>query len=287
MMCTPHKKIYIVRHGERVDEVDPFEWERHCRATYNPIDMYHRVNDPPLTPEGYTQASEVARTLKSELQDANVQVIFSSKLTRAVQTAYHIALEMRLPIVLSRNFALTAAAVSREPDYSFLRMKELQALCPGVTLIDGDAVQSKFDTDEIMASFAPLPVTDTWHHAIEHVSSIQPVSIVVAHRESIRNMSQMFLKTPYCCYGVFHFPGDKPHAYQHAILHKLSRRCGSELEIVDLDKLRPPPKKVKKKHTQGQEQGTEGGRVLDGLFGATEVQEDEDKTALAEDTVHS
>lgn len=73
----------------------------------------------------------MANSLKAELGHMGVRHIFCSKLTRAVQTAYYIALELGLPIILSQGFAQTAAAVTRVPDYEFLNISELQQLCPG------------------------------------------------------------------------------------------------------------------------------------------------------------
>lgn len=103
----------------------------------------------------------------------------------------------------------------------------------GVTLIDGDQ-----DTIDAEYSDIMLPRSTDWRHAIEYVAATFPLSLVVAHRESIRNMAQRHLKTPYCCYGIFHFYDDTPYQYEHSILRSLHRPCGQPIDIGS----QPPPR---------------------------------------------
>lgn len=79
--------VYVVRHGERIDEVRGNTWVADCGKRYEKgsIELYSRCNDPPLTGEGKVQANEVAVTLRDQLI-GKVDFIYSSKLIRAVQT---------------------------------------------------------------------------------------------------------------------------------------------------------------------------------------------------------
>jgi hypothetical protein len=246
--------VVVIRHGERSDEVSGHWHEdckkryRHCKKTF-----HSRVNDPPLTENGKLQAREVARTLKRELCNAQEmpRVIFSSKLIRSLMTAYEIAKELALPICVSRGFSLTAAAVKKHgKDFIFVSIEELQELCPGVDLIDGDC--GIFDTPleieiESMAAAEMDIITNTdnvnvnvdnntnscssssrsssstpkrprslsderriylpdqsWAHSLHFLSNWK-YSLVVAHRESIRDLARQYLPVPYCCYAVFSY----------------------------------------------------------------------------------
>mgnify|MGYP003386077247 CR=1 FL=1 len=225
--------VVIIRHGERMDEVAGLaeQWEAACRQDHSHCreTFYSRVNDPPLTEDGKLQAREVANTLKQELLKSPEmpQVIFSSKLIRSLMTAYEIAKELSLPICVSRGFALTAAAVVKKGSkFSFLTLEQMRELCPGVELIDGDLdifhpphLQPSQGADNsntsTMATISvrPRSLSDerldhipdrSWEEALRFLGNWK-YSLVVAHRESIRNLSGQYLKTPYCCYGIFSF----------------------------------------------------------------------------------
>jgi broad specificity phosphatase PhoE len=252
--------VVVVRHGERVDEVKGLneEWHKKCRQLHGHCKhtFFCRVSDPPLTKKGKLQARKVAESLSRELLNApeRPQVVFSSKLIRSLMTAYEIAKELKVPICVSGGFSLTAAAVVKaKRRFTFLSMEELQLLCPGVLLIDGDTdvfpfpipvsvpatttsqqQQQQPSTPSCASSFysdfsptaSHTPTTPrmgylpnrTWQQSLQFLSNWK-CSLVVAHRESIRNLSGQFLKTPYCCYGVFTF-----HASTGALRDELAPR---------------------------------------------------------------
>jgi broad specificity phosphatase PhoE len=66
------KKLWVVRHGYRIDFNDP-EWVDTAENPYN----------PPLAPVGFEQAEETALRLENE----NIDFIFASPFLRTVQTA--------------------------------------------------------------------------------------------------------------------------------------------------------------------------------------------------------
>jgi hypothetical protein len=218
------KRVIIIRHGERIDETDPDLWMKYCRENYDSksAEFDYRMNDPYLTEEGCQQAQEVAESLFKEIPSdelTEIPFIYCSKLVRSVQTAYHIALKLSKPIVLSKGFAMTAAAVEMIGDeFEFLPLSKLQELCPGVEFIDGDV--------EIAHS---IP-SQSWIHPIHHVVGNHQVSLIVAHRESIRNLAKCRLRTPYCCYGVFHVPHHS-RILDHIELMRLAHRDGNEIDF--------------------------------------------------------
>lgn len=77
------RTLYLVRHGERRDDVDP-AWA----ATAE------RPHDPPLTDEGRRQA----RLTGDRLADAGIDAVFTSPYRRAVETAHHVAAPHEVPV---------------------------------------------------------------------------------------------------------------------------------------------------------------------------------------------
>src|SRR5512143_1584332 len=82
--------IWLTRHGSRQDFVDA-EWHKTAE----------RPDDPPLSSEGMSQASRLARRLENE----GITAIFSSPFLRCVQTAARIADRLHLPIQIEPGFS--------------------------------------------------------------------------------------------------------------------------------------------------------------------------------------
>jgi len=83
-----HQTVWITRHGNRVDFVDP-EWYRSAR---NPF-------DPPLSDDGVSQAVKLGERLKTE----GIARIYSSPFLRAVETAQQVAERLDLPIEIEHG----------------------------------------------------------------------------------------------------------------------------------------------------------------------------------------
>lgn len=242
--------VLVIRHGERMDEVYEHAetWRNSCVQKYHNCEntFYCRHNDPPLTENGKLQAVEVAQALKQELLDApeKPQVIFSSKLIRSLMTAYEIAKELSLPICVSSGLAMTAAAVRDarmiiEDEYSFLSIEEMRSLCPGVELIDGDkgVFQAPENIEEGGDDEQPCSIPcKNWEKAL-HFMCNWKFSVVVAHRESLRMLSEeeLLLHIPYCAYGIFKFQmktNDLGSRRLTPQLTKLSDRSGEQISFA-------------------------------------------------------
>ena len=77
--------VWIARHGNRLDFVNP-EWFNTAPRRY----------DPPLSEDGFVQATELGERLQPE----NISHIFASPFLRTIQTANEIAKILDLPIKL-------------------------------------------------------------------------------------------------------------------------------------------------------------------------------------------
>ena len=80
------KRIFVVRHGERADEVYGSEW------SLNP--EKGREYDPPLTPTGHQQAAEAGRLLHGLIPSdvhGDVRCIYASTMLRCLETGAQIA----------------------------------------------------------------------------------------------------------------------------------------------------------------------------------------------------
>ena len=164
------------------------------------------MKDPPLTDRGIEGAVQVSLTLKEIFPD--VKYVYSSKLIRAIQTAYPIARAFNDPLYVSRGLALTALAVSTYDKFEMLRMSEIRALCPHVHVINCDGDDDD-NADKSNTSEFRLPADD-WFAAIAGASELSSgSSIVVAHRETLRALAGRRLSTPYCCFGIFDRKHDK------------------------------------------------------------------------------
>lgn len=80
MAAQPTQFVFIVRHGERMDNTDPFWKEKVPWGKERPY-------DPPLTEVGKCQATELGEVLKGE----HIRYVVSSPFFRCLQTAQQIA----------------------------------------------------------------------------------------------------------------------------------------------------------------------------------------------------
>ncbi len=77
--------VWIARHGNRLDFVNPAWFETAARPY-----------DPPLSADGWVQVGELAARLQSE----KIRYIFASPFLRTVQTAYGVAEVLDVPVRL-------------------------------------------------------------------------------------------------------------------------------------------------------------------------------------------
>ncbi len=97
------QKIWITRHGNRYDFVNP-DWFLTAELRY----------DPHLAEDGIVQAQELGQRLQSE----NISHIFSSPFLRTVQTAHEVAEILDLPVKLEAGLGewLNPNWMDHDPD---------------------------------------------------------------------------------------------------------------------------------------------------------------------------
>lgn len=219
--------IIIVKHGERLDEVQPEDlWAKYCTEhCENSFDYFCRVNDPPLTHNGNWQARNVAVSLHKELCDKVSEYIFSSKYLRCIETACEIALELDKPIVLSKAFSKTVSASQQVEVFDFISIDELENCYPGVKFVDGDQ-------DQQGVSDCRIP-SNQLSDALEFVATHFPSSVVVAHGEVIRSLAGYRLFTPSCSYAEFGFSSE----YTSCATASLTHLCDANGELIDMTEL--------------------------------------------------
>ena len=229
------KEFLLIRHSERIDEVDMPAWASMVENDKSGRDMISVSNDPPITANGAELAKRAAISVRSlgliesAQREGKTITIYSSRLIRCVQTAYEIAVLLGLPIHISSGLSLTAIAVIKaKGSFEFQSLESLRAACPGVELID-------CDDNTIPERFVP---NKHWQGAIERIVDRGEVNILVVHRETIRNFCGHRLRTPYCCLGLatFHDPRGKqghasksrqPQQHQHGHPHSSSSSSSS------------------------------------------------------------
>jgi len=277
LLTRPRKGIYIIRHSERLDEVDEIAYrawvDAQSETSTRCDDKYCLSSDPPITERGRVIACEMADTVarffpaqarvtesggggegiegkesdekatQEGLSSSPLPVLYCSKMQRAVETAYPLALRLGVPLHVSSGLAQTAAAVekrerSKRP-FKFLSMAEISALAPGVEIIDYDEVEDAQEAAlaaAVAAVAAPPPpsaasggsalltkeerrraqekLDKRWLRCIKdimrnHMSEQEQV-LIVAHRETTRSLLERTsgrrperLPTPYCCIANF------------------------------------------------------------------------------------
>jgi broad specificity phosphatase PhoE len=82
--------LWLVRHGERRDEVDP-EWAEDAE----------RPHDPPLTAHGRWQAERTGE----KLRDKGIETIYASPFLRATETAHLIARELDCAVFVDHGLS--------------------------------------------------------------------------------------------------------------------------------------------------------------------------------------
>lgn len=233
METPPQRQVIIVRHAERMDEVDKGLWRDACiqhRRDRMRRDRCARsdINDPHLTEHGLQQAEEAAVFLQETLtrQGISLDRIYSSRLVRTVQTAHKIALKLKVPIILSSRLAESAAAVAKaKGEFDFLSATELSHFAPGVDLIDDEdefkisaaAVSHDDELDTLSDYLEQIDISvhnkiEPWESSIHDAVKKHSFSLIVAHRETIRDLAPDHMKhtIPYCGISVFGFTDALP-----------------------------------------------------------------------------
>eukprot|EP01060_Flectonema_neradi_P004840 TRINITY_DN13180_c5_g1_i1.p1 TRINITY_DN13180_c5_g1~~TRINITY_DN13180_c5_g1_i1.p1 ORF type:complete len:287 (+),score=33.37 TRINITY_DN13180_c5_g1_i1:47-907(+) len=126
---NPPSRVFIARHGERMDHVKP-EWSKTAA----------RGHDSPLSSTGKLQAKDLGTYLKDRIGSNDV-VMYSSPFIRAVQTARHAMSRMHLSDIdlsIESCFAETETSVHKKMMLAEKNPRVHQGLCKPVLLSPSD-----------------------------------------------------------------------------------------------------------------------------------------------------
>ena len=252
--------VFIVRHSERIDESknagEKADWKMFVANDKSKRNKSDLQADPILTKRGLAIASETAKSIAIILENIKltdntenlmeaapdlpsstpdsmsmisaspIQCIYTSRLRRCIETAYPIALELNVPLLVCTGLALTALAVERRRGlFEFHSMDEIRSFCPGINVIscDNDVNRGFHETlcccsnnssssssssssklEKSTGSTPSLVPRDTWFNALTNIAVRHPVTVIVAHRESIRNLVSDVGLPGYGHTAVFH-----------------------------------------------------------------------------------
>eukprot|EP01038_Epipyxis_sp_PR26KG_P015864 gene15864-21504_t len=127
-------------------------------------------------------------------------MIISSRLQRCVQTAYKICLELNInELFLSSGLSTIVACVKKQVKnnnnhFRFRTINELSLICPGILL-------HNCDDSNNLDNFLP---TNNYMAALNMILIKKDIiPIIIAHRETVRELIGYRIKTPYCCIALF------------------------------------------------------------------------------------
>ena len=184
------KELWIVRHGERVDETAG-------AAAWKLATPRCRHFDPPLTAAGAEQSRVAAEFLTRDQPAGGFDRIFCSPCARTLGTAQELSSALGgLPVTVVPALAACAAAVKKHglDRLPFLAAKEMGAICPALDTVVEDAPRGFEAACEWLAARADRRNV-----------------LVVSHREGIRDLARERLKLPYCAIANFTAHTDEGH----------------------------------------------------------------------------
>jgi len=177
--------VWLVRHGERLDEVNEALWRDTCTAK--------NWHDPPLTTNGQSQAHRRAKSLVDLASERRFDAIYTSPLLRCMQTSEQLAKVLGLPVRAVPGLGECAAAVRQVglSGESFRSNAELQHYCSSMTFTMGTEMLG-------------------FREQLEQLARQKgPNLLVVTHREGMRDVSSLsatpFFNSPYCCVAHYRF----------------------------------------------------------------------------------
>ena len=248
--------VFVLRHGERVDETRGPEFDRWIQDT----EEWRRF-DPPLTTRGRAQAASAAAAFAVYTKGAGIRfdVIYCSPTQRCVSTAAAFSMALGVPIACVPALAECCAALrswnpsaaarwplvltdaefaALNPGATFLR-REREAM-PGPVFMDGTGKTGKTCAGDLAA-------VEMRKGAVVSRARV----LLCSHREAIRDLASFRcglptrLKTAYCCIAQFRCarPGGVDEGWNYdgmfdphpAAAHELPGGDGEDPAAAELD----------------------------------------------------
>jgi len=191
---TVMHKCWLVRHGQRLDEVPNAGEEPWFRVYENRVKRYPL--DAPLTEKGSRQAKASATKFLEQFSgEHGLERIFVSPLHRTLKTALEFAKALDLPLVVVPGLAACTAACQGGPIVEdkfgnltlpsagnvFLTKAEMRELCDGVDLTFHDSNLRYGQTLELLVKQNPRSMCVTHREGIRPLAACNPKEVGYCH----------------------------------------------------------------------------------------------------------
>jgi broad specificity phosphatase PhoE len=207
-------RMFVCRHSERIDEASKIDYQLWLESIDTMTNTTRPINDikkdPIITSQGILFAQTLGLTLSriTELQD--VTCIYCSRLKRCIQTAYEVAKILNLPVYVSTGLSQTAKAIEEldnKNGFQFMPIEEIKETYNEVQWFccDQSYDQNGVKLSDGVLTDCPQVPWQGWLSPLKYIAQNNKISIVVAHRETIRKLVGEKLTTPYCCMGIFDY----------------------------------------------------------------------------------
>lgn len=193
--------VIVIRHGERADRLSTHPWNKHRKP---------RRQDPPLTTTGLSQALAAATSLSIDnLFPYPSVVIYSSPLTRCLQTSAILSAYLKIPVHVV--FSLSKSCKYLRTCIKMHTVPEVADASEAATIIHSthpDATFSSYLPDDGLSFKQSLESLVLKNHS-DYSPTTSIVSVVVAHKESQAELARLsgnrLLATPPCGRASFQF----------------------------------------------------------------------------------
>ena len=225
----PRHVVFIVRHGERLDEAEEALWRSEVASDTSGRDKHHLAHDPPLTESGTLMAADAVSALQRLAPGQRFTAVYCSHMRRCIQTAIPFALAYKVPILLSKELSLSAIGVYKafvaKGHYDYCSLEEIRAFSPSEVIFQELPSYEHHITTTSRSSAHKKP--PDWRQTVYRIAAEHDSALIVAHRESIREfLSGTKVKIPYCAVSKFETSSAVPDSLR---LIKLVDRHGVEV----------------------------------------------------------
>jgi broad specificity phosphatase PhoE len=224
---TSECEVWIIRHGERIDETEI------GRQWYYTTSKTRRF-DPTLTETGASQAQQSAKTLQhlilgnkiTSLQnddddsiDSFFDTIYCSPMQRCISTAHEVTSTLNksndsrfhcpngIKIIPGLGECANAGRVNGVDNLEFLSPQEMMNLCPGTILSETNCWDkvSPRTYEAALDWIVNNEINKTRTSSLNSNKTLPSKRIlIVAHSEAIRDLTGSYSKIPYCGIALFH-----------------------------------------------------------------------------------
>lgn len=194
-----HSTLFLVRHGERADQVSSDPWYS-CRQP--------RRRDPPLTAHGLSQAHQAAACLRRDRIVCNV--VYSSPLTRCLQTAAALAAALNVGVVVVYSLAKSCAYFRKSRATGHIpEVADADEVANILRAVDVKVRLVRYEQDDGLSCLQTLERLAglSIRAAKELDSFVHPQTVVSGHCESQLEMARASgtrrIAVPYCGQATF------------------------------------------------------------------------------------